>query len=199
MRTGQPKPGYNARIGTENGFVAGCDMFPNPTDGRTLKPHLRQRKKRPGTSPRAAMADAGRGSEENYRRLENGKAAAGIKHGMRRKERGRKWKEDIWETENRPYDQQERHYVCPNGKRLVCRGSAERKTDAGRPITIDRHECESCEYCRPKKPCARAKGNRRTERNENRLRLKRKAKRALEDERYKELRRRRSAEVGTVF
>jgi hypothetical protein len=41
---GQPKPGYNVQIGTENGFVVGYDIFPNPTDTKTLKPHIKNRR-----------------------------------------------------------------------------------------------------------------------------------------------------------
>ena len=66
-------------------------------------------------------------------------------------------------------------------------------------ITVERYECESCKYCRLKKQCTKAKGNRNIERNERWLRLKRKAKRVLEDERYIELRKQRSVEVETVF
>jgi transposase len=199
MRNGQLKPGYNVQIGTENGFVVGYDIFPNPTDSRTLKPHLRQQKKRLGVSPQAVIADAGYGSEENYQYLENRKAVAVVKYSMYRKEQSRKWNEDIWKTENWPYDEQEQYYVCPNGKRLTYQGSKQGKTNAGYPITVDWYECESCKYCRLKKLCTRAKGNRRIERNENWLRLKRKAKRVLEDEEYKELRKQRSVEVETVF
>jgi hypothetical protein len=47
--------------------------------------------------------------------------------------------------------------------------------------------------------CTKAKGNRVIERNERRLRLKRKAKKTLQDERYAALRKQRSAEVRTVF
>jgi hypothetical protein len=52
MGNGQLKPGYNMQIGTENGFVLGYDIFPNPADTRTLKPHLRRQKKRLGEKPR---------------------------------------------------------------------------------------------------------------------------------------------------
>ena len=89
--------------------------------------------------------------------------------------------------------------MCPNGKRLTFRETKKRKTDAGYPITIDRYECESCKYCRIKKQCTKAKRNRSIERNERWLRLKRKAKRILEDGRYIELRKQRSVEVETVF
>jgi hypothetical protein len=64
---------------------------------------------------------------------------------------------------------------------------------------VDKYECESCKYCRLKKRCTRAKGNRTVERNERRMRLKRKAHRVLENEYYKPLRKQRSVEVKTVF
>jgi hypothetical protein len=38
---GQLKPAYHIQRGTENGFVVGYDIFPNPSDTRTLKPHMR--------------------------------------------------------------------------------------------------------------------------------------------------------------
>ena len=46
MLNGQLKPGYNVQVGTENNFVIGYDIFSNPTDTRTLKPHLENVAKR---------------------------------------------------------------------------------------------------------------------------------------------------------
>jgi hypothetical protein len=61
------KPAYNVQIGTENGFVLGYDLFPNPADTRTLKAHLGRQKKRLGEKPNVVVTDAGDGSEKNYR------------------------------------------------------------------------------------------------------------------------------------
>jgi len=199
MRNGQLKPGYNVQIGTENGFVVGYDLFPNPTDTRTLKPHLRRQAKRLGVKPKVVITDAGYGSEENYAYLENRKTVAVVKYGMYRKEQSRKWKQARFRTDNWEYNAKEKYYVCPNGKRLVYKETKRKKTDSGYPITIDKYECESCKYCRLKKQCTKAKGNRTIERNERWLRLKNKAKRILNDERYVELRKQRSFEVETVF
>jgi len=199
MRNGQLKPGYNVQIGTENGFVLGYDVFPNPTDTKTLKPHLRRQAKRLGVKPKVVIADAGYGSEENYTYLENRRSVAVIKYGMYRKEQSRKWKNDSFKTDNWEYNEKEKYYVCPNGRRLIFKETKKRKTDSGYPITIERYECESCKYCRLKKECTKAKGNRTIERNERWLRLKRKARRVLEDERYIDLRKQRSVEVETVF
>ena len=199
MRNGQLKPGYNVQIGTENGFVVGYDMFPNPTDTRTLKPHLRKQAKRLGTKPKAVITDAGYGSEENYSYLENKNITAVIKYNTYRKEKSRKWKNDIFRTENWEYDKKEKYYICPDGRKLTFRETRKKKTDSGYPIEIERYECESCKYCRKKKQCTKAKRNRVIERNERWLRLKKKAQRILEDERYEELRKQRSVEVETVF
>jgi transposase len=76
---GQPKPGYNVQIGTENGFVVGYDIFANPNDTKTLKPHLKRQKKRLGVNPQTVITDAGYGSEENYVYLENQKITAVVK------------------------------------------------------------------------------------------------------------------------
>jgi len=199
MNNGQLKPGYNVQIGTENGFVVGYDLFPNPADSRTLKPHLMWQARRLGVKPKVVIADAGYGSEENYRYLENKRTVAVVKYNTYRKEQSRKWKEDIFRTENWEYNKKGKYYLCPLGRKLTFRESKKKKTDSGYPITIERYECESCKYCRKKKECTKSKGNRVIERNEQWLRLKRKAKRTLEDQRYTELRKQRSVEVETVF
>jgi hypothetical protein len=199
MGNGQLKPGYNVQLGTENGFVVGYDLFPNPTDTRTLKPHLMRQAKRLGVKPKVVIADAGYGSEENYAYLENRRSVAVIKYTMYQKEQSRKWKNDKFKTDNWEYNAKEKYYVCPNGRRLTFKETKVRKTHSGYPIQVERYECESCKYCRHKKHCTKAKGNRAIERNERWLRLKRKAQRVLQDERYIDLRKQRSIEVETVF
>jgi len=199
MRNGQLKPAYNVQIGTENGFVVGYDVFQNPADTRTPKPHLKRQAKRLGEKPKAAITDAGYGSQENYAYLENQKIAAVVKYGTYQKEKSKKWKEDSFRSENWEYNRKEKCYICPNGRKLTFRESRKTKNSSGYAITLHRYECESCKYCRLQKQCKKGAGNRGIERNERWLRLKRKAKRVLEDGRYIELRKQRSVEVETVF
>jgi hypothetical protein len=59
MGNGQLKPGYNVQIGTEGGFVLGYDIFPNPADTRTVKPHLRRQQEQLGVKPKVVIADRG--------------------------------------------------------------------------------------------------------------------------------------------
>jgi ABC-2 type transport system ATP-binding protein/transposase len=114
---------------------------------------------------------------------------------MRRTGQSRKWKEDIFKAENWEYNRKGKYYVCPEGKRLAFKETKKRKADSGWPVTLEKHECESCKYCRLKKQCSKAKGNRTIERNERWLRLKQKARRIAEDGRYMELRKQRPVEV----
>jgi transposase len=196
---GQLKPAYNVQIGTENGFVVGYDVFQNPYDTRTLKPHLKRQAKRLGKNPEAVITDAGYGSEENYAYLERQRITAVVKYGTYNKEKSKKWREDGLRSENWEYNAKEKYYVCANGKKLTFKGRKKTKNSSGYEKTIHRYECETCKYCRLQKQCKKGAGNRGIERNERWLRLKRKANRVLEDERYKELRKRRSVEVETVF
>ena len=61
MRNGQLKAGYNLQIATENQFVLHYDIFPNPTDTKTLLPLLDSYPHEMKT----VGVDAGYGSEEN--------------------------------------------------------------------------------------------------------------------------------------
>jgi len=199
MKTGQLKPGYNIQIGSENGFVVGYDIFSSPTDTNTLKPHLKRQEKRLGVRPKIAIADAGYGSEENYLYLERRGIVAVVKYTTYRKEKSRKWREDIFRSENWEYNKEEKCYICPNGRKLTLKETEKRKTSTGYERTIDRYECESCAYCRLKEQCTKSLGSRKVDRNERLIRLKAKARQTLEDEQYEALRKLRSVEVETVF
>lgn len=66
MMNGQLKPAYNLQIATSNHFVLGYQLFPNPTDTRTLIPFLETLSTR-RVLGNYIIADAGYGSESNYR------------------------------------------------------------------------------------------------------------------------------------
>lgn len=42
MLNGQLKPAYNLQIATSNQFITGYQLFPNPTDTRTLIPFTKR-------------------------------------------------------------------------------------------------------------------------------------------------------------
>ena len=193
------RPSYNVQVGTEKGFIVGYDIFQNPGDTLTLKPHLENQEKRLGALPKVVIADAGYGGEENYEYLDNKNIVSVVKYGMFEKESSKNWKEDIWNSDNWPYDEKEKYYQCPNGKRLIYKETQQKKNPSGYLQTSDVYECESCKYCRRKKLCTHSKNNRRILRNENWLRLKKKTKAIFNNEEYKKLYKQRAPEIETVF
>ena len=74
MLNGQIKPAYNTQISTENQIIVHYTIHQNPTDTKTLKPHLENFEQTFGKKALQELeeitADAGYGSEENYDYLE---------------------------------------------------------------------------------------------------------------------------------
>ena len=115
MLNGQLKPGYNIQVGTENNFVIGYDVFPNPTDTRTLKPHLENVMNRLDCKFETIIADAGYGREENYDYLEENGITGAIKYSTYEKETKRSFKKKTFNFENWNYDSNQKLYTCPTG------------------------------------------------------------------------------------
>jgi hypothetical protein len=69
MQNGQLQPGHNVQMGTENRFITGYSVHQKSTDTTLLPPHLMDLEGKFGFKPEKVVADAGYGSEENYRFL----------------------------------------------------------------------------------------------------------------------------------
>ena len=70
IKNGQLKPAYNLQIGVNSKYIVGLDLFPNPTDVRTLIPFLSVLESR-DLKFKNIVADAGYEIEENYEYLFN--------------------------------------------------------------------------------------------------------------------------------
>lgn len=66
MKNGQLKADYNLQVATNSQYILDYDLFPNPTDTRTLRPFLMTLKEHFFELPTYIVADAGYGGEENY-------------------------------------------------------------------------------------------------------------------------------------
>lgn len=111
MRNGQLKAGYNLQIATENQFVLHYDIYPNPTDTRTLLPFLESY---PHELKRV-VADAGYGSEENLLTLDRMGVDHLIKYSLFDKEQKKKHKESDRNLDNWTYDGTADSYTHPEG------------------------------------------------------------------------------------
>ena len=111
MMNGQLKAGYNLQIATENQFVLHYDVFPNPTDTKTLLPFLESYPH----DLKMVVADAGYGSEENLLRLDKQGIDHLIKYNLFDKEQKRKYKQSPKNLDNWFYDEVRDRYTHPDG------------------------------------------------------------------------------------
>ncbi len=119
MKNGQLKAGYNVQVATEGQYALAYDVFPNPTDTRTLIPFLDHIDKNYFTLPPYIVADAGYGSEQNYEDIiEHRKRTPLIIYNQYRKEKKKKYKNNPFHVDNWPFNEEEDTYTCPNGKRV---------------------------------------------------------------------------------
>lgn len=108
------KPGYNLQIATNSQFVIGYDIFPNPSDSRTLRPFLESIATLNLFS--SIVADAGYGSEENYAYvIDELEKEAVIAYGMHHKEQKKAYQNDPTRRENWHYDEELDCYVDHHG------------------------------------------------------------------------------------
>lgn len=153
MKNGQLKPAYNVQIGVESEYIVALGLFPNPTDTTTLPPFLDRVYEKSGHRTENVIADAGYASEENYTYLEKNKQNAYIKPADHEVRKTRKFRNDIYNVENMPYDKGSDSYTCPNGKKLLYVGDSKRKSDNGFISVKRNYVCEGCSGCPHRDRC----------------------------------------------
>lgn len=205
MKNGQLKPAYNAQISTENQIIVHYTIHQNPTDTKTLKPHLENFEQTFGEEVlqelEEIIADAGYGSEENYDYLEQKELTAYVKYNTFDKEQDKNYqkKHKPFSKENLYYNQEEDYYECPMGQRMHKTHQSQKTTEAGYTQKLSHYQAKNCEGCPLRGQCFKAKGNRSIERNHNLERHKQKTRELLLSEKGTQKRKQRSADVEPVF
>lgn len=199
MKNGQLKPGYNVQISTNDQFVVNYSLHPNPTDTKTLIPHLEQFKRLYNTLPEAQIADAGYGSEENYQYL----AKEGVDAYVKPTDFDRKQKKNYkptnpYATDQLTYDAPNNKYYCPAGKPMPFIGTAtENRNGVKRVHSL--YKAKGCRTCPLKTVCHGQKGNRVIKVNHKGNQLKQHATDRLKTEKGIFYRKKRPADVEPVF
>ena len=198
MLNGQLKPGYNLQISTQDQYVVHYSIHPNPTDTKTLIPHLKGFKENYNQLPETLTADAGYGSEENYTFLEKEEVNAFVKYNYFHKEQKTK-KPNAFHPSNLHYNKEKDCYYCPMGQSMKYKYERKVKTEAGFEQKLSVYQAQNCKGCPLKSQCHKAKGNRTIQVNHNLNRLKYKAKQNLLSEKGIKHRKKRPCDVETVF
>ena len=196
---GQPKPGYNLQLATENQFIVDFGLFQFPGDPFTLIPMMGSFLERYHRLPEKVVSDSGYGSEENYRYMDEAGIEAYVKYSRFDREHRPRHAPDPFSPQSLYYNAVGDYYVCPMGQRMERIGTVQSKTESGYAAEIARYKARRCEGCPLRGRCFKAKGDRIIEVNHRLNEYRRKAAHRLTSEEGVRLRRRRSIEPEAVF
>lgn len=198
MKNGQLKPAYNLQVSSHDQFIVNYSLHQNPTDTTTLNKHLESFHCLYQKHPEVLTADAGYGSEENYQLLEQQNIEAYVKHNYFDKQQRSK-KQESFKSDNLYYNQDHDIVYCPMGQAMKRIGDTTKKTANGFVQYFARYQAQRCEGCPLNGACHKQQGNRIVEINHNLKRLREKANQNLLSEKGITHRKKRPADVETVF
>lgn len=198
MKNGQLKPAYNVQISTNNQFIVNYSLHHNPTDTKTLIPHLKQHKKLYGTLPQVQVADAGYGSEENYQYLDKQQIEAYVKPTDFDRKQRKNYHPSSFKTDQLEYNADKDIYLCPSGTPMKNIGQR-KKRENGVLKTYTMYKASGCRNCPLRDACHKQKGNRIIYVNHRGRHLKQKAYERLKTEQGIYYRKRRPTDVEPVF
>ncbi|WP_067729121.1 IS1182 family transposase [Oceanobacillus damuensis] len=202
MGNGQLKAGYNVQVATEGQYALAYDVFPNPTDTRTLIPFLNTIEENYFKLPKYLVADAGYGSEQNYDDIiENRNRTPLITYNQYRKEKKKNHKNNAFHVDNWEYNEEEDAFICPNGKNVLFSHVSHRTDRYGFKREFKVYECEDCSGCPLRSMCTKAKegNNRKVYLNEKWESQKEYIREKLSDEKTGEIYGKRKTDVEPVF
>lgn len=200
MNNGQTKPGYNLQISAENQFITDFALFHNPTDTLTMIPFFNSFHNRYGHLPSVAVADAGYGSEENYRFMEEAGIEAYVKYNRFHIEHRPRYTPNPFHSDNFYYNENEDYYVCPMGQHMERIRTKHSKTASGYRSENAQYRAQNCQGCPLRCMCYNSKSDRRVIEVNHRLKqYKRKAAERLTSEEGIKHRGRRCIEPEAVF
>lgn len=199
MRNAQLKPGYNVTLGVEGEYITGVHLSSERSDQLTLIPLLDSMEERLGARYKDVTGDAGFESEENYTYFEGKEQTCYIKPQNYERSKTKKYKSNIYQRENLPYDPEADEYTCPNGKKLSVAHEGIRKSKSGFESMVTYYVCENCLDCPQKKLCTKAKGNRTIQASKTFLRQREESRQRITSETGILLRMNRSIQVEGAF
>jgi transposase len=190
------KPGYNLMIGTENQVVLNYSVHAKAGDTDCFIEHMEKIEEIDSKYCENIIGDAGFGSEENYRYIEEKGLNNYLKYNTFFQESKKRFTLDLTKKENFIYDNLKDEYICGNERRLIFTKEIEKKTRRGYTQKLLIYECEDCTCC----PIKCTKSENRTIQINKRLEgYKWKARLNLNSEKGKVLRSLRSVDVESVF
>lgn len=199
MKNGQLKPGYNLQISTNNQYIVNYTLHPNPTDTKTLASHLVSFKQTLKTKPTVITADAGYGSEENYKLLEKENITPYIKYNYFDKEQSKHFLKENYRSDYLTYDKENDMLMCPSGKPMHRTKEFTRNSNTGLTQHYTSYRAVNCQGCELREKCHQSKYNRKVDLNHSLRHYKQLATANLQSETGIYHRKKRCYDVEPVF
>jgi len=199
MKNGQLKPGYNVQIGTENNFILHTSIHQKASDTTLLKDHIEGFERFHDRKPTNLIADAGYGSLENYKYLEEKGICAYVKYSLFHQELGKNFWKRKFDVRNWQYDRENDQFICCEGQLLKFVFRKNNRTSNHFEYQTHVYQCSECKSCPSRGECCKGKGNRSVEINWELEARKYQTKALLQSEKGIYLCGRRCAEVENVF
>lgn len=200
MGNGQLKPAYNVQISTNNQFIANYSIHQKTTDTNTLTTHLQTYEQHFGQTPKAIIADAGYGSQENYQSLDEKQITAFVKHNQFDRQQSKNIQNKKPFTADKLYYNKEKDcYYCPMGQPMNNIGNRTDTTSTGFKQNLTLYRAQNCEGCPLRGVCHQGKGNRTIAINHQLNQLKQQADERLQSEEGIAHRKKRCWDVEPVF
>jgi len=200
MLNGQLKPGYNLQLSTNNQYIVNYSLHQTTADTTTLQEHTELYKQQYKTTPKVITADAGYGSEENYRYVEQNNIENYVKYNYFDKDQSSKAdKKYPFRADTLFYNEAKDCYYCPMGQAMQNIGTHQATTKTGFIQTITRYQAKNCNGCPLRGICHRSKGNRIIEINHTVKKYRQQARENLMSQKGIYHRKKRCADVEPVF
>jgi len=197
MLNGQLKPAYNWQISSQDQFILNYSLHQSSTDYGTLATHVEQYEALYKEKPKAIVADAGYGSDENYRLLKDKDIEAYIKYNYFDKEQKEGLK--AFSNDTLHHNQEQNYLVCPMGQKMQFIGEHTRKTASGYLQKVSHYQAANCQGCPMRGVCYKGKGNRIAEVNHQLRSYKHEVRERLNTEQGIKYRKQRPVDVEPVF
>ncbi len=197
---GKLKFGFNIQLSSNNQYIANFSVHLQAVDVTTLKSHLRRHKEAYKEMPKKLTTDAGYGSEENFKLLEDENVEAFVKHRDYDQDQREGLKEENrFKQDKLPYDSELDQYTCPAGQAMTYLRTREEETTTGFKQTIRQYQAQNCEGCPLRPGCHKSKENRIIHVNEQYTRLRKQAEELLKSEEGIAKQKQRCCDVEPVF
>jgi transposase len=191
---------YNMQIGTNDQYVLGFGLFPNPTDVRTFTKFMETLHQVCGEGMDEVIADAGYGSEENYRYLWEHGLIGYLKYAGYARKQDATYVTSPYSTDNFPYDGTTDTCQCPAGKQMRHTGTCHKTTDSGIDVQTEVFRADGCSGCPMREKCRVPDGKDKEINISLRWRgIKKEVDQLLDSERGRDLLHRRALEPEPVF